>query len=490
MLWLGVHLPMLPLEVCSTADVPCHERGEVPAEAPPTVVVDTNGRVMLRNAAAAVTGITPSSTLATAHSIAAGLKHHRRDPSRERRRLELLAEALYGFSSRVSPCPPDAGKADAGIVMEVAGSLKLFGDVTELARRVAALCRDMGHETRVRWAATPLAALTLARADASRLGQVPLPQAAVEPERLSADRLERLANMGIRTVGQLLALPRQGVARRFGQDLVDYLARLTGERPDPRRCIQPPEHFRAPLHLLEPLSDKEALLFPMQRLLSDLQHWLVARQLGAERLCWHFTATGSGDTVRVPIRFTRAQQHRNAFLEITRLRLAETALPEEVIGLTLEAPRLVPWSAGSRNLFHQQPDRQSPAAGPDELGDLVDQLQARLGRRACHGLEVQDQHTPENAWSPTPPLARTGNRPQPETAPRSERKRPLWLFEPPRAVQRAELSLLRGPERLHTGWWSSPGQARDYYVARHRNGAECWVFVDPGERWFLHGYFA
>src|SRR5690606_17349618 len=166
------------------------------------------------------------------------------------------------------------------------GSLKLFGDADELTRRTAALCRGMGHEARIRRASTPLAALIQARADAGSLDRVALRHAAVEPQRLTAERIERLANMGIHTVGQLLALPSRGRAKRFGEDLVDYLARLTGERPDPRRCIRPAERFRADLHLLEPLHSKEALAFPMQRLLTDLHHWLVARQLGAGQLRW------------------------------------------------------------------------------------------------------------------------------------------------------------------------------------------------------------
>ncbi len=506
MLWLGVHFPLLPLEVFTRSSP------SASGEARPEVVVNAAGRVILRNAAAALAGIVSGSTLATAHSIAAGLKHYRRDPERERERLALLAEALYGFSARVSLIPPAAESTaaagvpagddpSAGVVLEIGGSLKLFGDAVELARRARTLCRDMGHEARVRWASTPLAALVLARADTHRLDRVPLRQADVEPERLTAQRIERLANMGILTLGQLLALPRQGLARRFGNDLVDYLARLTGDRPDPRRCIQPPERFQTTLHLLEPLNSKEALAFPMQRLLTDLQHWLIARQLGTEQVRWHFTGS-SGTTVSLTVRFARAQQSRSAFLDITRLQLANEALPDDVISLALEARRLTPWTAGSRDLFHR-PGQPSPAEVPDELGELVDQLRARLGRGACYSLERRDQHTPEAAWSPTTPLPRPGRHDGPRGSarpPAAESRRaaegrraasrPLWLFDPPRAVHRGQLTLLRGPERIHTAWWTAPGQARDYYVARHESGAECWAYVDPSGHWFLHGYFA
>jgi protein ImuB len=538
MIWLGVHFPLLPLEVF-TAGRTCPD---------PEVVIH-DSRVVLRNPAAIEAGIAMGSTLATAHSIAAGVRHHRRNPERELERLTLLAEVLYGFSARVSLIP-----AAAGVVLEVGGSLKLFGGIERLAERALALCRDLGHEARVRWADTPLACLTLARADVERLGQVPLTRAALEPDRLTAERIERFANMGIHDLEQLLALPSRGVTARFGEDLVDYLARLTGERPDPRPAISPPERFRTTLHLLEPLRSKEALFFPMQRLLTDLQHWLVARQLGVEQLEWLFLGSGGrkdtdnrdleiAPTRGAPtrgaltrgaptkesagpmiVRFARAQQQREAFLEITRLQMAEAVLPEEVIGLELDARRLVPWSAGSRGLFSGLPGMQSPADDLHGLDDLVDQLRARLGRGACYSLQVQGQHLPERAWIGVPPKlavprqpSRRGRKADP-AVPTPTPKRPLWLFDPPRAIRPEQLTLLRGPERIHTGWWlaggakaqqdaahprevrepqealpavqTPVGETRDYYVARHRNGAQCWVFVDLREQWFLHGYFS
>ncbi len=488
MLWLGLHFPLLALEVF-TACAPDDDR--------PRVVTD-GGRVLLCNRPAATAGIAVGATLATAHSIANPLDHYPCSPERERRRLELLAEALYGFSARVSLAPSDS----AGIVLEIGASLRLFGAADVLEQQITALCRNLGHEVRARRAATPLAALILARANASCLGDVPLVQAAVEPERLDADRIERLANMGVQHLAQLLTLPQRGLAQRFGADLVDYLGRITGERPDPRPAIAPAEQFAATVHLLEPLNDKEALAFPMQRLLTDLQHWLVARQLGAEQLVWRF-ASSAGQQTDMAVRFARARQRREAFLEVTRLKLAEAALPGDVIDVTLEARRLVPWSPPGRGLFRDLP--ATTDAELEDAGELVDQLRARLGDGACFSLMSVDQHTPEAAWSRVPPLTR--QRARRDSVPgRSER--PLWLFEPPRTVAREALTLLRGPERVHTGWWlpggatggkapvsvkrkaaRSGGEARDYYVARHRSGAECWVFVNPEQRWFLHGYF-
>lgn len=502
MLWLGVHLPLLPLEVfgggASMGSREIRDRGReaelrsAEASSAPTVVLDGRGRVVLRNPAAIDAGIARGSTLATAHSIVPELVHYRRSPELEGQRLALLGEILYGFSARVSLAPPAcADEPASGIMLEIGGSLRLFGDAAELVRQVEATCRELGHAVRLRLASTPLAALTLARAGADDLNQVHLSHAAVEPGRLPPEVIERFANMGVHTLGQLLALPARGLARRFDTSLVDFLDRLAGKRPDPRPVIRPAEHFRTAVHLLDPLNSKEAVTFPMQHLLTSLQHWLVTRQLGTEQLRWCFTGS-SGERVWMPVRFTHAQQSREAFLDITRLQLAETALPEDVISLVLEARRLVPWGAASRSggLFGHLPGLQA-ADDVDDLGELVDQLRARLGRNACYSLEISDQHTPEQAWQRMPPLQRARGEAGASATPR---RRPLWLFDPPRAVHRGQLELLRGPERIHTGWWltgsDTAGEARDYYVARHVNGARCWVFTDPSEKWFLHGYFS
>jgi protein ImuB len=149
----------------------------------------------------------------------------------------------------------------------------------------------------------------------------------------------------------------------------------------------------------------------------------------------------------------------------------------------------VPWHTGSQELFQSLGEA---SRGPADASELVDQLRARLGNRACHGICVVGQHSPEQAWrKSTPAMRKVGDNEPPQS------KRPLWLFDPPRSVARNDLVLLRGPERIQTAWWQQ-SICRDYYVARHKNGAECWTFVclpqdlpqDVQNEWFLHGYFA
>ena len=477
MLWLAMHLPMFALEVKQAGR---RTRG-------PAVLVDGN-RVLLGNREARQAGIGLPCTLATAHGICPGLAHYRRDPGSERKRLRLLAGMCYRFTSRVSLEPPGDARAASALLLEVSGSLRLFGSMDVWQSGVKALCRDLGHAAVLRTAATPSAALALARAGASRLPDVPL----IHTE-LAGAEVESLSNMGINTLGPLLQLPQAELGQRFGAGFTNYLQRLAGAAPDPRRCIEPEPVFASSLNLLDPITDKGALLFPMQRLLTELEHWLIGRQLGAGGLLWHFAPHEASAGVSMPVRFAAARQRKAAFMEVVRLALNKAELPENVLEIGLKAKSLAPWTTRSRELFElpfqpgnvtEQPARQKTA--PTEL---IDRFTAHLGEAGCSGIAVTGQQVPEWAWRRSPRNKTAKNGDLPDSG--GTTNRPLWFFDPPRRIDREAFEILSGPERLQTGWWVSDkgSHNRDYHVIRCGNGARGWAFVQPDGKWFLHGYF-
>ena len=466
MLWLAVHLPMLALEVMQ-ADRNTRT---------PTVLVDDN-RVLLGNQAALRAGIGLHSTLATAHSICPGLIHYRRDPDKELQYLRLLAGMCYRFTSRVSLEPSQGTQSASGLLLEAGGSLKLFGSITAWQSQIAGLCDSLGHTAALHAAATPCAALALARAGVSRLSEVPLAHT-----ELAENEVESLFNMGIKTLGPLLQLPEAELGQRFGTKLLNYLQRLQGTAPDPRRCIEPAPVFASSLRLLDPIIDKSALLFPMQRLLNELEHWLIGRQLGAQCLLWRFAPHEAAARVCLPVRFAAARQRKAEFMEVVRLALNRAELPENVLEIDLKAQSLVPWTTHSQGLFASASTQQANTA-PTEL---IDRFTAHLGETGCSGIAVTGQHIPEQAWR----RCHTGkNGDSPDST--GETNHPLWFFDSPRRADREGFEIVRGPERLQTGWWGfkeGPCQ-RDYYVVRYGNGARGWAFIDPNGQWFLHGYF-
>lgn len=479
MLWLAVHFPRLPLEIFTA-------RQQDPTQA---FIVLQDNRVAFLNEAAAQIGIVPGATLATAHSIQPALQHRHRDPAAELKRLHTLAETLYRFSGYVSVQAPDC------VLLEIGGSLKLFQSHQKLVREALAVCQSLGHVSTARVANTPWAAIALARAGCRQLADVPLTDAGLDMAGVKDTVVERFANMGIYSLGPLLNLPSKSLGKRFGKALLQYLAQLTGDLPDPRQALTPSRRFQQARHLLSPLRDKHALhdqpRSPMQQLAGELEHWLIAHQLGCESLIWRFSSHSAQQQAHMRVRFAEAKQSATDIMRISALQLEQVELPEEVLSIELQATRLQAWAGQSHALFQVT----GTTGVSDDLSTLVDEFNARLGEGLCCRIEAAPQHTPEYAWqaSSVRPARRAPHTRLPSQSEASYlqrlHRRPLWLFDPPRCVPPAELELLQGPERIQTHWWQGEATSRDYYIAQHRSGAECWAFVDHNGHWYLHGYF-
>jgi len=369
------------------------------------------------------------------------------------------------YTPRVSLEPP------GGVAAEVAGSLRLAGGAGKLARSIRAGLAQLGFEGTLAFAPTARAALWRAAGDGLALEQLPL-----EVLGLAADRLKLLRGLGIRDLGGLMQLPREGVVRRFGQALVDGLDQALGRLPEPRRLYVPPARFEARLELPAPVAEAAAALFAVRRLLAELEGFLAARQGGVRRFTLElFHARGEPTAVEVGL--AAPARHAEHFARLLRERLERRPLAAPAEAVRLSAADIAPLAGRSGGLFRDQRDE-----GEDWLR-LVERLQARFGQGAVHGLGLHAEHRPELAWKAIAPGQRlaAGEVPGPGT-------RPLWLVEPPRALAEGGFELLAGPERIESGWWDGGEVRRDYFIARARDSF-VWVYRDA-EGWRLHGIFA
>jgi protein ImuB len=424
---------------------------------------------------------------------------------------ERLARLALDFSPRVSL------EAD-GVLLEVRGSLQLFGGAQALCMRLLAQCRAAGFEPRWALAPTPLAALALARAatDARvRTGQgvlvlardrlvgalAPLPLAALHwPE----DTIARLGSVGVRTLGAVLRLPRAGFARRFGAQALADLDRLVGLSPEPRRAFVPHERFRIRHEPSFELAAQPAVLQELGPLLEGLESFLRARGCGVDLLMLrlaHRARPAQHGVAAIPpytpvtLRLAAAEWLAARFAALLALHLARAVLPAPVVCIELRSGALRRVTSGSAALWRPGEhggglDRESPA--------LIERLRARLGSEAVYGLCLVPRHRPEVAWRVAEP-ALPGTSSGAAHAPASEPmeacgpRRPLWLLREPEPLPwpYTALQRLEGPERIETGWWDGADVARDYYIARAPSGAEVWVYRErlPPHGWWLHGVF-
>jgi protein ImuB len=419
--------------------------------------------------------------------------------------LERLATSAQRFTPRVSLVAPD------GLLLEVKGSLHLFNGTDGLIRALANECGTVGIKPAIALAPTPLAAMVAARVGkpfivtnaaqlVGRLSSVPL-----TPLRWPQDVVERLARMGVRTIGQALRLPRAGFARRFGPEHLAELDRLTGRNADLRHHFQPRERFRRRRELTYELENNEALLAVLAPLLADLGKFLQERQRGVTELECRLRHRHAPPSICI-LRLAAPLADVARLTELLGERLSALTLPEPVRSCEIRSGLPVLRVLASNPLW--QPGEYGGSGGP-EAPELIERLRARLGHAAVYGLQMLAGHRPGNAWGQSEPgrypkIANTDGRYRGACAPLAQApwpafRRPLWLLHTPQQLEetdgvprrRGSLRFFGDVERIETGWWDGGDIGRDYYTVFDIYGVQLWIFRERAEphRWFLHGVF-
>jgi len=486
-LWLAVHLPHYVLESLR------------PETSAPVVVVDLErgAKVVCDcDAQAAAAGVVPGMALNSALALQPGLHVVSRDPRLERALLEAVATTALDFTSRVNLEPPDA------VLLEVRGSLRLFGGARRLCELVRQRLQSCGLEPRLALTPAALASLWFARAgmevvlrrpDALAARLAPLPLAATRwPERAQ----QSLATMGVRTVGECLRLPRDGFVRRFEPRMRLDLDRALGRAHDPRAAFAAAERFVVRRDLEPELADTDRLLRACEPLIDELCAFLRGRGASVAALELRLLHREAPAT-RLRLGFAEPVGSAARIMGVLRERLAHTGLCEPVRAVRLRSGLLVEARAESADLFALDRCRGSA------LPQLVERLRARLGAEAVHGLRLVPEHRPERNGdmplflkpSPTSSRAATNKEACPHF---SHSFRPVWLLAEPLPLAGGEqpryegrLEIEEGPERIESGWWDGRDVQRDYYVARTPAGARLWIFRERRAQggWFLHGVF-
>ena len=471
MLWLYLHFPHLLLD---------HIR-RTREEAGALVIVEGSGQKVIQACPEARDqGVHAGMRLKTAISLVPELGTVRADQRQEARILEDQARWLYRYAAHIVLVPPDGLMAEIGSLKRLYGGLPAAWQTVEQAldERQLTAWPGLGH--------TPLAARLIARAGKGEctddrghiqrtLDQMPL--LAAEFDARTCTRLQRL---GLNTLGEVFALPAAELARRLSPETLVRVQKIQGTRPDPQAPWQPPHHFRQQADFVQEIEQSQGLLFPLQRILAELE----------EDLCWRQQETDSlllvlrhrhEEPTRVRIRTSGPEHRADAFLNLVRLRFEQQPLRAPVVSLQLSVKRFLGREADTgQDLLGETQDLN------EAWHTLMSRLQARLGDQALQQLSPQADHRPERAWSASG--VQRSNRPAGTNADQLPR-RPLWLLQGPQPLTEAPIAWFAGPERISGGWWDGQRVHRDYYIAQLSSGQLAWVFRDIREGWFVHGWF-
>jgi protein ImuB len=487
-LWIALHLPRLPLEVFSPSW--CTDAGSVVLE---------QERVLAASSLARAAGVQPGMRRGGVLMLLPEAQVHERSPQREAEALSAVAMAMLQYTPQV------AEAEEATLLMDVGASLRLFGGVRALCRRVRANVRALGFSASLGCAPTARGAWLLARAGC-RTVQMPslvrrldlLDVLLAPPARAFASWFE---GIGCASFGELRRLPRPGLQRRCGRALLDLVDAAYGLSPELHEWIAAPETFEARLELFDRIDDAELLLAGARRLLLQLTGWLCAHQLAVERITLqleHERGREARAPTSVEVALAEPAWRDEHLVRLLKERLAKLTLEAPVIGLGLAAKQLQPMAPLSESLFPE------PGGTEEDRMRMLELLVARLGAdNVLQALPMAD-YRPEqaNLWVPVQQKVSDKARDARMPPDVMSLPRPTWLLAKPIALLMRDhrpfygspLRMASNPERIEAGWWNGP-QTRDYFIAEGQDHALYWVYRerigadDTEPRWYLHGLF-
>lgn len=426
-------------------------------------------------------GVHPGMALGAALVLSPQLQSKQRDTAREHAALLKLAETGYDFTPTVSLENPNS------LLLEVEGSAHLFGGTTPVRHRARDAFRDVGFAAITSLAPTPVAALWLAYARQSVsvtrpedirsvLGRLPV-QAIFN----STDLLDSFDRLGVKYLVDLFRLPREGLTRRFGKDLLRTLDRATGEQPDPRTAWARPKQLKLYRELPGELIQMAHLEPYIEGMVAELVSELRRHDAGVDRikiLFKHFQQP----TTTVTVGSAVPHRDEKRWKLLVQNQLANQILIAPALEVLLISSRFKRYTAQSQDLLG------IGKTADEGLSQLVDLLRARLGRTTIFGVATTRDARPEQAWRAVEPGEDLKQS-------RPTKARPVHILAAPVLLgdrlryRGATLKIVKGPERIEGGWWAKEAWIRDYYHVVSSRGEKLWVFHQQ-KRWYLHGLFS
>jgi len=457
-------------------------------------------------------GLRSGQTLTDARAVCPGLIPAEADPVADEAALARLATWCERYTPMSTADPPD------GLWLDITGCIGVFDTEAALAQDLASRLERNAIPCRLAIASTSGAAWALAHAGK---GQAILPPGQektvlaglpVASLRLDSGTVTGLRRLGLRTVQDLLRIPRSQITTRFGALPVLRLDQALGVMEEAIDWPRPPIDWQERLAFVEPIGTPEDLADALSQLAERLCERLAEQDKGGQRFVARFFRIDD-DVPRIMVTTALPVRDSAYLIKLLREKL-ETIDPGfgiEVLVLEAEIVALL-----------QTPQAQlTDLAMPDvtdRLAGVIDTLTNRLGSERVSRVAPYASHVPERAVQRVPPLPVR----QPSWAADPAAPRPIRLLHRPEEIEVIALvpddppvrfrwrgvshrvRAAAGPERIAAEWWRGRRSdkrpetdlIRDYYRVEDSDGARFWIFRaglhadDRMPRWYLHGLFA
>lgn len=295
-------------------------------------------------------------------------------------------------------CSPRVEERSSGgaflCVIDIAGTEKLLGSPRTLAQNLLHRVRALGVSASVAVSSNFDAAICYACAGNMQHGVIPkgiesialapLPVAVLD---LSVGHAEIFSLWGIRTLGELAALPEKELIARLGQEGKRLRQMARGELPHLFVPLEPEFRLEERMEIDAPVELMESLLFVIGVMLEQLVLRATARVLALASVCVELKLEGGGTHART-VRPALPSNVRQMWLKLLHLDL-EAHPPEAAvlsIGLTAESGST---SKVQMGLFSPQ------LPEPMRLDVTLARIRAIVGEECVGRAVLADTHRPD-----------------------------------------------------------------------------------------------
>lgn len=480
MRWLYLHFYQLQLDHLYQEEEPGSQVENKEANKAIIIVDGQGNEVCQACPSAREQGICLGMGLAAAITMQSKLQVLDYRPVLEQELLQQVAETLYPVTASL------VLQAPQGLLLEIRSMLRYHQGLENYWQKIQQQLEPLNYYYAN--AHSPWAAQLLARNGFQQLlhdsteGQQKLQQSleTIPCSRLPLKKssLDRLDSLGIHHIDRLLKLPLQEISRRFDEELLLYLGRLKNELSTPLAYYQPREVFQRQLQLFYEIYDSDTLIKPIGPVLKQLQTFLQQRDLQARQVNIRLQLRDEED-ITVTLRASRGEEKAERWQSLLQLRLERLQLPAPVEAISVLCEQHQRRGQEHAELFSQHQGQLSQE-------QLLDSLQARLGKQRIQFLQPANSHVPEHSNRLSQQEENNSDNPLPPP----EGLRPSFLLSAPQKLK-DEVLLFYGPERIQNpGWEGNSAIERDYFIARDQQGRWLWLFKTPAKHWYVHGYFA
>ena len=423
----------------------------------------------------------------------------------------VLLECAASFSPRIEEASKDAAgdaskKASTGtacaIVLDIAGTERLFGPPRALAERLRNVLKAAGFRASIAVSANFHAARMLAAAsrgitvipageEAQALASLPVALLTIPDS-----HAETLALWGIRTLGELAALPEVDLIARLGQEASTWRKLAIGAHAHAFQPIEAAFSLREFCEFETPVEQMDSLLFVGARMIDSLALRAATHAMSLALITVDLALEGKR-AHRLVLRPALPSVDRKFLLKLLQLEIAAHPPPAAVLSLALSAEAGQSSKVQLGLFAPQTPEpsrldvtiaRLKAIAGEDRVGSPMLEDTHRAGSFRMTGFTAANPPDEEQEGPPRMALRRL--RPPLAVRVALNAGQPAHFHD---GRQNYKVATSFGPWRSSGCWWSMDGWDSDEWdVLAESEGAPvaCVLVMDRGKHeWRLEAFY-